>query len=297
MNERHLKGYKYFCVTIFCLILLGAFVRSMNAGLSCPDWPLCLGRIIPHYQPRVYFEFLHRVLAGLISLAAVYFNFKIILNKSMPKSLKWIVSAALVLLVGQIILGGLTVLLRLNYGIVTSHLAMGTAFFELSFWAYLSLRDILRDSNKSTPTTTKSDPRVFTIVLVAAVYGQILLGGLVASNYAGLVCPYFPLCEGSLIPTLHGLIGLQVIHRFGAYTLATIIVIYTIYVFKRVDDLVMRRLVKWLLGLIILQIGVGIANIELQIPPLVQVIHLGVAVLILTVAVRLLYASLRIRLS
>ena len=282
----------------------------MNAGLSCPDWPLCLGRIIPNYQPQVYFEFIHRVLAGLISIAAVYLNFKIISNKSISKCLKWIAGGALILLVGQIVLGGLTVLLRLNYGIVTAHLAMGTAFFELSFWVYLSLRDLVMATGRAAPNLNKASSNlntpapipnsgsqnlfIFTCILTAAVYGQILLGGLVASNYAGLVCPNFPLCEGSLIPSLHGLIGLQVIHRLGAYTLATIIIIYSIYVFKRVDDLVTRRLVKWLLAVIVLQICVGVVNIELQIPPLIQVIHLGMAVLILTIAVRLLYSSLRV---
>ena len=285
MNAAHIKLYKYFCAAIFCLILLGGSVRAMNAGLSCPDWPLCFGRFIPNYQPQVYFEFIHRVLAGLISIAAVYLNFRIIFERSIHKSIKWVAGGALILLIAQIIMGGLTVLLKLKYGIVTGHLALGTAFFSLSFWAYLSLKE--NEAAASAPARTVAP----TIVLVAAIYGQILLGGLVASNYAGLVCPNFPLCEGKFIPTLHGLIGLQVIHRLGAYTLATIIIFYSIYVLTRVESLLMRRLAKVLVALVVLQICVGVANVKFLTPPLITVLHLGVAVSLLAIGVRLLHFS------
>ncbi|HJR10939.1 MAG TPA: COX15/CtaA family protein [Rhodanobacteraceae bacterium] len=33
------------CVLAFFLIMYGSFVRLSNAGLSCPDWPTCYGRV------------------------------------------------------------------------------------------------------------------------------------------------------------------------------------------------------------------------------------------------------------
>jgi len=39
---------------IFLLIVVGGLVRNLGAGLSCPDWPLCQGRIIPEFDLRVF---------------------------------------------------------------------------------------------------------------------------------------------------------------------------------------------------------------------------------------------------
>ena len=50
------------------LIVLGALVRAHGAGLSCPDWPLCFGDLIPQLDFKVAFEFGHRVLAGCIAI-------------------------------------------------------------------------------------------------------------------------------------------------------------------------------------------------------------------------------------
>ena len=39
------------CAFAFCVIVFGAFVRLSNAGLSCPDWPTCYGRITWPVEP------------------------------------------------------------------------------------------------------------------------------------------------------------------------------------------------------------------------------------------------------
>lgn len=39
------------CVLAFFLIMYGSFVRLSNAGLSCPDWPTCYGRITWPVKP------------------------------------------------------------------------------------------------------------------------------------------------------------------------------------------------------------------------------------------------------
>lgn len=87
------------CVFAFCVIVFGAFVRLSNAGLSCPDWPTCYGRITWPVKPaavakadrafpnrpvethKAWREQSHRFLAGTLGVlvlavacAATYFR-------------------------------------------------------------------------------------------------------------------------------------------------------------------------------------------------------------------------------
>lgn len=58
--------------TLF-LMALGSATRVMNAGLSCPDWPLCYGELVPRQQMnlQVFLEWFHRLVASVMGLAAI----------------------------------------------------------------------------------------------------------------------------------------------------------------------------------------------------------------------------------
>ena len=279
MGSGQIKIYKYLCVAIFFLVCLGGGVRAMNAGLACPDWPLCFGDIIPDYHPQVYFEFLHRALAGLVGIVSVWLNILIIKNEKFSRGLKAAAFVSIILLLAQVVMGGLTVLLQLHEKIVALHLAMGTGFFALSLWIYASLRSL------GGPINDDSKASVASGLLTFFVYGQIILGGLVASHYAALVCTEFPTCHGKFIPTLSGIIGLHVIHRLGAYFLTAVVLIYTVYILKNSFSSRLKRNAKLILTVLLFQVGVGIANVLLMTPPLITVVHLGLGTLLLGLSV------------
>lgn len=288
MSDKFIKFYKYLCIELLFLIALGGAVRAMNAGLACPDWPLCFGDIIPDYHPQVYFEFIHRALAGFIGIVSVVLNIQILRSPKMSKTLKSLALASIVLLLSQVLMGGLTVLLQLHEKVVTLHLALGTCFFAISLWIYLSLKY----AHQHYPGTLQSKKaQTANIILLICVYGQILLGGLVASHYAALVCTDFPLCHGQFIPTFSGIIGLHVIHRLGAYALAIVVLVYFFYVQKNVDCAQSKSGAKWILWLLLFQIAVGISNVLFLTPPLITVLHLATGTVLLGAAVRQLRLS------
>jgi len=89
----------------FCLIVLGALVRAHEAGLACPDWPLCFGLLVPEMNLRVGFEWSHRVLAGAISLGFLGLSIRALRRPDTPAGAQRLIWITGLLLGIQILLG------------------------------------------------------------------------------------------------------------------------------------------------------------------------------------------------
>ncbi len=70
------------------LIVLGALVRAHGAGLSCPDWPLCFGEVIPQLDFKVAFEFGHRVVAGSVAILFAGLSFATLRRPELAPALR-----------------------------------------------------------------------------------------------------------------------------------------------------------------------------------------------------------------
>ncbi len=280
----HLRGlaraYGALVVLVTGLIVLGASVRAFEAGLACPDWPLCFGEVIPEMNLEVAFEFGHRVVAGGVSLL-----FAFLAVRTWPHTTYRRHVLLIALLLGvQIVLGGLTVLHLLAEWTVTSHLVTGNAVNAALLWLVLRLRDADR------PTARRPLPAgvgVWLTVVVTLGFAQIVLGGLVASSYAGLACPEWPTCNGGVwVPTLEGTVGLHVAHRFNGYAFLAALV-GGVVAFRQVGGF--ARWIRIAVALCVAQVVVGIANVLTGLPEGVTVLHSALAallVLTLTAAVR-----------
>ena len=274
----------------FDLMLLGSAVRTMNAGLACPDWPLCFGKIIPKYHFGVYLEFIHRVIAGLVGI--IYFLFFIkVCRKPQLKKVKIFSLIGLFLLIAQIIMGGLTVLKLLEAVIVTLHLTLATAFL---FTIFVMKKNLEIKKNKISILKKNKFSFCFKTLIIFCVFLifiQITLGGLVASTYSGVVCIDFPTCNGEYFPELKGPIGIQMIHRFGAYLLTTLTVtlfIMSLFCSKKIGLTQSQRVMtNQGFFLIVSQIFLGVMNLKYLIPPFLSVLHLAMALIIFMCFIRL----------
>lgn len=279
---------------IVTLMALGAGVRTMNAGLSCPDWPLCFGKVIPDFHPAVWFEFVHRAYAGLVAILFAICFVYVFRMKPAPSGAKATVAAGLFFLVMQIVAGALTVLWLVKWAAVTSHLLLATLFFSSVLWTLCLVRPSVQSPAEGAPRTL----RFVTGLLAALVFAQIALGGIVASTYAGSVCVDWPLCNGQWVPTWKGAIGHQVSHRFMAYFLAVAIAAYSIVLHlfrgRRWVTPQLVNLSRLNVGIVVLQVAVGVANLLLYIPPAVTVVHQSMAILLLAVNLRTYFVARRI---
>lgn len=289
VSRKYVITLRVLLVMIIGLMALGAGVRTMNAGLACPDWPLCFGKVIPDFHVGVYFEFIHRAYAGLVSLVFFGVCFYAFRSPAVPASAKWFAGLGIFTLLFQIIMGGLTVLKLLSFSVVTSHLMLATIFFCCVLWMLMTSDPAVQSKGFSPPAYL----RWLSVLLPFIVFGQIFLGGLVASSYAGMVCLDFPTCNGQWVPTWEGPIGIQVIHRFGAYFVAfSIFLVATLMHFQRESEWMtkqVRFLALMMMGLISLQIVIGILNLKFFIPPSITVAHQSVAVILLAVCFRMMH--------
>ena len=261
------------------LIVLGALVRAHEAGLACPDWPLCFGQWVPAMNLEVAFEWSHRVLAGGVSVAFATLWLLLLRSGGAPPDTRRWLGIAAALLVVQIRLGALTVWRLLAAWTVTSHLVTGNAFALALLFATLGLREQSRD-HLVAPAAVRVRFLVAAAALLLAL--QVVLGGLVSSRFAGMACPEWPACNGGAwFPSLAGNVGLHLLHRWNGTLLAAALVALA-WIARREPGV--RRLAAAAAALACAQVGVGVANVLLAIPVEVTGAHSALAAaLVLTV--------------
>lgn len=262
-------------VETFLLISVGGVVRNAGAGLSCPDWPLCFGRVVPPMDYRVFLEWFHRLMAGSISVFLLAISTYVVFKPTLRKTIGWNCVAAIGLLAAQVILGGLTVLGLLDPKWVSSHLAVALGFFGVVVVTTLKLYDAKNGLIRPIQTSRLSAAAVITSMIL---FGQILLGGLVSSNYAGLACADFPKCNGQWLPVLEGLVGYQVLHRIGAVAATIALTGFSILAWTRMPSKGRAGLaLRTIPALLLLQLLLGVGSVFFQLPLPMSVAHLATA--------------------
>lgn len=250
-------------IATFLLMAVGSATRVMNAGLACPDWPLCYGKLIPTQQMnlQVFLEWFHRLDAALIGVSAIaLMGISWWYQRILPRWLPWASTFALGLIVWQGILGGLTVTELLRFDIVTAHLATALLFFG-------TLIIIATSLIPNSELTGNSPLKLTWMGLIAAifVYLQSLLGGLVASRWAVHQC----LSTSQLCLVMNS-------HILGVIpaTLSTLILVAIAWRTPALQPN-LRKLANLAGGLVILQIFLGVATfrLHLQVEPLTVAHH------------------------
>ena len=114
-------------VALIALVVIGGATRVMEAGLACPDWPLCYGSFLPGRQMnlQVFLEWFHRLDAFFVGIVLItQFAFSLYWAKTLPKWLPWIYGFLTLLVSLQGFLGALTVLQLLPSLVVMAHLVV-----------------------------------------------------------------------------------------------------------------------------------------------------------------------------
>jgi cytochrome c oxidase assembly protein subunit 15 len=118
----------FLAICTFILLIAGALVTSKDAALSVPDWPLSYGTLTPPMVGGIVYEHTHRVIAAVVGLLTIVLAV-LLWRKDQRRWVRNLGFAAIGAVVAQGLLGGLTVLLYLHYGIPVAHACLAQIFF------------------------------------------------------------------------------------------------------------------------------------------------------------------------
>lgn len=267
-------------IATLILMAIGSATRVMNAGLACPDWPLCYGTLFPGQQMnlQVFLEWFHRLDAAFIGgMAIALVGLTWWHRQTLPAWTPWMATLSLGLIVFQGVLGGLTVTELLRFDIVTAHL--GTA---LLFFCTLLVMGVLLLPDQATGTVGKLPWVSGTAVLL--VYFQSLSGALVGSRWALHQC----LWGAQLCSVMNG-------HLLGVVpaSLATLTVVGMAW-WRPNLPVGIRQLSRLAGLLLLLQVLLGIATFRLHLQvELLTIAHQAVGATLLGTLVCLTVLALR----
>lgn len=310
------------------VILLGAWTRLRDAGLGCPDWPMCYGHFTVPTSPeslaradalfpgqevvpaKAWPETIHRYFASGIGLVILILT-SLMLSRRKEIDMPWrhgLFLLALVCLQGAF--GAWTVTEKLYPPVVTGHLLLGFSTLTGLFLLHLRLR-------RAFPRTGDwRMARFFRLALFAlgVVVLQIMLGGWTASNYAATVCTDLPVCQPGWMQLLQwreafslthiddvsyefaphlgaaAKVTIHVAHRLGAMVVVATLLLLAFQLARHAQAIRYRIFAGVIVLALSVQILLGVVNVYFQLPLWNAVAHNVWAAVLLQILVALAYA-------
>lgn len=296
---------------LFGLIILGLSLRRRPAGHPWKGTVFLLALLIGGTVARIVVG--DALDPYLWKLVAFYFAWLLFLwvkyrtCEEQPVKLPAFIAGFLVL---QGLFGMWTVTLKLWPQVVTGHLLGGFTVLALLWLLALRLRKRHWRVRAHSLSAVKALKPLASVALLVVVM-QIALGGWTTSNYAAVACPDLPTCQSEWLPPMNFARGFDIFqhigpnylggtmdnaarvaihfsHRVGALVTA-VILLGLVYGLRRSGAAEPRQMAFVLLGVLSLQILLGLGNVYLKFPLWVAVSHNLVGALLLLTLVTINY--------
>lgn len=288
------------------VIALGAYTRLTDAGLGCPDWPGCYGKLtaplhddhIAEIQQsfpnatveshKAHNEMLHRYVAGLLGILVL----GILAGSFIIKRWRFLSATLSLLVIVQALLGMWTVTLNLIPIVVVAHLLGG--FLLLSLLALLRM-EIHVDHFPFSPAPQLKKYIPLSYIVIVVLLAQIALGGWTSANYAAMVCTQLPLCEAGWqgrysfesifhLPLGHDTyeygvlpyearMSIHITHRIGALVTSVVLISFLMMCWRVTSSRYLRRFMLLIGAVLATQVSLGILNVYLHLPLINAVAH------------------------
>lgn len=173
------------CCTLL-LVVAGGLVTSRDAGLSVPDWPLSYGKLMPPMEGGILYEHGHRMVATTVGLFTIV-SMIWILRTERRRWLRWLGVAALLAVIAQGVLGGMTVLFLLPWWISTSHACLAQLFFSTTVAIALFTSNWWLAGPEPVIEDARYPVRGLSLLAPVCVLGQLALGAAARHKAIGTI--------------------------------------------------------------------------------------------------------------
>jgi cytochrome c oxidase assembly protein subunit 15 len=300
------RGLHYYGIALsictFLLLFAGGMVTSTNSGLSVPDWPTTFGKNMFLFPPSmmkggIFYEHGHRLFASLVGFLTIG-NCLALLFLEKRKWLRGSGVFALLLVIVQGVLGGMTVRYKLPMPVSAAHACTAELFFGLTVLMAMATSKAWIEAVPQKIRFTLPE-QALSLAFCIAVFLQILVGAVMRHSYAGLSIPTFPLAYGQIIPPfwnfgiivhfLHTRIGASVLVLLGAALILSVM-------FSRRLPGKVKGLAGFLAFALIVQCLLGMMTVWTGKAPVPTTFHLSVGALVFASGLLLFLAIYRFRL-
>ena len=270
-------------VALYFIVVTGGLVRITGSGLGCPDWPTCAQhRVVAPLEYHALVEFVNRVVTGAVSLVVIAAVLASVFRKPWRRDLVWLSAGLVAGVVGQIVLGGLTVLFDLKPPFVMAHFLLSL----LILWCAVALhhRAGLPDDSpvlcrESHVWRGVSRQRSAGRLVVAAAAIVVFLGTVVTSSGPHGGDPKAERLPFALhdVARLHGTAAMLLV---GVVLWATVLVVRS-----RAGGEAVRR-AEVLVGVLVAQVAVGYVQYFTRLPAALVGLHVAGAGAVWVAALR-----------
>jgi heme a synthase len=262
----------------FAQVVFGAIVRITGSGMGCGDnWPDCYGSFTPaHNGPTLLVEISHRYGAAALSLTIIALVVAAWLKRDEPGvsgrgGVLRPSGLAILLVIVAALFGAATVKMALNPFVVVTHLVIATSLLAVLVIVVVRAGGLCAGTVPARyERTLRSSRAAMGITFLALVFGAL------TANTAGaaVACQGFPWCRAI---TENGTpLYIQVAHRIIAFLLLGHLIGIVMGVRKRGETRAVRTAAWTALGIVILQVLVAAAMVEMHLPPTLRSLHQAV---------------------
>ena len=240
------------------LIFIGGLVTSTGSGLAVPDWPLSYGMLMPPMVGGVFFEHGHRMAAtfvGLLTTILAVWTWR----REARAGVRRLAWAALLAVVAQGLLGGLTVKFLLPTPVSVAHACLAQTFFCIVIaLAYVTSREFL-DARMAGEDAAGA--RSAAVIATGVVFVQLAIGAVMRHMGAGLAITDFPMAAGRLVPPFDSP-GVAVHFAHRAFALVVLgAIVHSTWRARRSGEPRLARTATLALALAAIQVGLGAATV------------------------------------
>ncbi|MBB5349821.1 cytochrome c oxidase assembly protein subunit 15 [Haloferula luteola] len=307
-------------VSVLVLIFVGAVVRVTGAGLGCPDWPTCWGCLVPpwkveqvdlskidfekfrakaerlgrdpdtvtpehileSFNPRhVWTEFVNRLTSlpvGIFAVATLVASWG---RSRAQKAVKWTAMAALIVVLINAVMGAKVVYSGLKPGILTAHMALAMLLIVLQVFT------LWRGTDQPMRLHTSQQGAQRGWIGVGILLGAIVIEGIMGSQIRELTDQMAKSHQGQdrveWISELEQS-WIYLVHRSFSWVIVVVTAISWAWTRKNVVGPI-GKAPRWVVGLVALQMLLGLVMAQVEVHEVAQVLHVGLAGILLAATV------------